>query len=144
MTEDTARAVNAFFDSYRAAFERMDAAAIADHFAYPSHIASDTGEVMLMPVAARDPWIDQVEHLLGMYRSIGVAAARIRELRPTELSPGLVQAVVRWELLDGAGRALYDFVALYTLARVEGRLRIAAIAHNEIPRYREALARARA
>lgn len=65
--------VNAFFDSYRMAFDRLDSEDIAKH----------------------------------------------------------------WELLDRAGARLYTFAATYTLAKIEGALRIAALAHNEIPSYRE-------
>ncbi len=43
--------VQRFFTSYRAAFEQSDAAAIAGHFAYPCHITSDAGEIVLMPIA---------------------------------------------------------------------------------------------
>lgn len=31
----------------------------------------------------------------------------------------------------GAGAPLYDFRAVYTLAELEGKLRVTAIAHNE-------------
>lgn len=68
-------------------------------------------------------------------------SARILNLVPTALSPRLVQVPVHWELLDPAGERLYDFQALYTLAEIEDALRITAIAHNEIRRYREYLAR---
>jgi hypothetical protein len=46
---------------------------------------------------------------------------------------------VHWALYDDAGRVLYAFEAAYTLASIDGALRISAIAHNEIPRYRECL-----
>lgn len=140
---ETAENVNAFFESYRAAFERLDAPAIADHFAYPSHITSDTGEIVLNPIPAKQDWIGEIEQLLGMYGAIGFGSARVVNLALTEISPRLVQAVVHWELRDGEGGSLYDFQAMYTLAEIDGALRISAIAHNEIPRYRECLARLR-
>lgn len=93
-----------FFESYRAAFERYDSAAIADLFGYPTHVTSDGGSA-------------------------------------STLSDRLVQATVRWALEDAGGRLLYRFDAIYTLARIDGTLRITAIAHNELPGYREALAR---
>ncbi len=136
--------VNAFMESYRAAFERLDAPAIADHFAYPSHITSDTGEIVLIPVAAKYDWIGKLEQLLGMYRAIGVTSARVLDLAATELSPRLFLAILHWELYDGSGRSLYDFEATYTLAEIDGILRIAAISHNEIPRYRACIARLQA
>ena len=39
---EAAESVNGFLESYRSAFERLDAPAIADHFAYPSHILAST------------------------------------------------------------------------------------------------------
>jgi hypothetical protein len=76
-----------------------------------------------------------------MYRAIGFSSARIRKVATTELSPGLVQAMVHWALHDGAGRPLYEFEAAYTLAKLDGAFRIAALAHNEIPRYRACVTR---
>ena len=130
-------------NSYRTAFERLDAPAIAEHFAYPSHITSDGDEIGLVAVAAKEAWIGTIEHLLGMYRSIGFGSARIRDASPTVLSPRLMQALVHWELHDGKGHLLYDFQAVYTLARIDETLRITAIAHNEMPRYRACFARLR-
>lgn len=138
---ETAERVNAFFESYRIAFERLDAPAIADHFAYPCHITSDAREIVPIFVAVKEDWIGEIERLLAMYRAIGFSSARITNLIPTELSPRLVQVLVHWALHDGVGRGLYDFQAMYTLAKVNDTLQIAAIAHNEIPRYRECLAR---
>ena len=133
--------VTDFFESYRIAFEHLDASAIAEHFAYPSHITSDTGEIALMPVVSRPEWTKQLEQLLDMYHNIGFAAAGILNLMPTELSPRLVQAVVDWELQDSTGNILYSFRAGYILVEMEGSLRISGIAHNELVQYRAYLAR---
>jgi hypothetical protein len=141
---DAAETIRAFFESYRRAFERFDASAIADHFVFPGHITADSKEIGLTSVTDRPAWIGQLDRLLGMYRAIDVASARVVELMITELSPRLFQAIVHWALDDRAGRRLYDFEAAYTLAEVGDALRITAIAHNEIPRYRECVARLRA
>lgn len=138
---ETEQSVNTFFESYRLAFERLDASAIAEHFAYPSHITSDAREIGLISIASQQGWIGEIERLLGMYRAIGFGSARILNLIPTALSPRLAQVRVHWALSDGAGQHLYDFQALYTLAEIDKAFRITAIAHNEIPRYREYLAR---
>ncbi|GAC1483842.1 MAG: hypothetical protein NVS1B5_03430 [Gemmatimonadaceae bacterium] len=53
----------------------------------------------------------------------------------------MVQARLRWALADRAARPLYEFDAMYTLARHTETFRITAIAHNEIPEYRRCLAR---
>lgn len=138
---ETVTDVTGFFESYRLAFERLDASAIADHFAYPSQMTSDTGEIVLLPVVTKPDWTRQIEQLLAMYRAIGFASARILNLALTELSPRLVQVVVDWALQDKTGSLLYTFQATYTLAKIDKAVRISGIAHNEIPKYRECLAR---
>lgn len=133
--------VDAFFDSYRAAFERSDVSAIADHFAFPLHITSDAGQVPLLTFATRQDWIGRVQQLLARRRAIGFSFARALNLVAIELSSRLVHAVVHWALLDEAGGTLYDFNAAYSLATIDGVVRITAISHNEVPRYRDCLAR---
>lgn len=140
-TNETVIYVTGFFESYRLAFERLDASAIADHFAYPSHITSDTGEIVLSPVVTKPDWTRQIEQLLAMYRAIGFASARVMNLALTELSPRLLQVVVDWALQDITGSVLYTFQAAYTLAKIDDAFRISGIAHDELPKYRECLAR---
>ena len=141
MVNDTRATAAAFFASYRAAFGRADAAAILEHFAFPCHITSEAREITLTPLASREDGERMIEQLLDMYRKVGVASARVLDLAANEISPRLVQALVHWALIDAAGNCLYAFEAAYTLASIGGALRICAIAHNEIPRYRECLAR---
>lgn len=136
--------INAFFSSYRTAFERQDAAAIADHFAFPGHVTSDAGEIVLVPITSRQEWIGKVEQLLGMYRAIGVGAAHVLDLQTVEISPRLVQTHIHWALQNAAGERLYDFDAMYTVTRSGGALHITAIAHNELPQYQACLARLKA
>ena len=143
-TPDPTAAVTRFLDSYRAAFERFDAPAIADHFAFPCHVVGAGEEVSLLAVSSREEWLPVLERLLGMYRAIGVGSARIAHLSVADLGPNLTQALVQWTLQDGAGHPLYAFDAAYTLAGVGGTLRVAALAHNEMPRSRELLVRLRA
>ena len=143
-TTDLHTTISAFFDSYRTAFERQDAAAIADHFAYPGHVTSDAGEIVLVPITNRQEWIGKVEQLLGMYRAIGVDSARVLDLTLTEISPRLLQAHIHWALQTAAGERLYDFEAIYTVAQTAGAFHIAAIAHNEMPQYQACYARLKA
>ena len=133
--------ISAFFDSYRTAFERQDAAAIADHFSYPGHVTSDAGEIVLVPITNRQEWIGKLEQLLGMYRAIAVSSARVLNLVLTEISPRLVQAHLHWALDNAAGERLYDFEAIYTLTQSNDAFHITAIAHNELPRYQACYAR---
>lgn len=139
--DDNQTTATTFFESYSAAFERADVASIVDHFAFPCHITSEATEVTLTPIASPDGGLRMVEQLLGMYRVVGVSSARVLDLAASEVSPRLVQALVHWALYDDAGELLYAFEAAYILARIDGSLRVSAIAHNEIPRYRECLAR---
>ena len=143
-TTDLQTQVNAFFDSYRGAFERQDAAAIADHFAYPGLVTSDAGEISLVPITNRQEWIDRLEQLLGMYRAIAVSSARVLDLTLSEISPRLAQAHLHWALHNAAGELLYDFEAIYTVAQSGGAFHITAIAHNEMPRYQACYARLKA
>ncbi len=143
-TPDLHSTISAFFDSYRAAFERQDAAAIADHFAYPGLVTSDAGEIALVPITHRQEWIGKLEQLLGMYRAIEVETARVLDLTLTEISPRLVTARIHWALHNAAGERLYDFEAIYTLAQTAGAFHIKAIAHNELPQYQACYARLKA
>lgn len=144
MQSETVPDVAAFFDSYRAAFERFDAVAIAALFAYPGHVAADAGAIALTPVTAEDEWIAQIAQLVAAYARAGVASARVEKLAATELSPRLYQAVLQWALHDADGKTLYRFDACYTLVRIDHALRIAALAHNELPRLQACLARQQA
>jgi len=141
MSNEVRTSVKDFFESYRAAFEALNTAAIADLFTYPLHITSDTGEISLTVIETRDDWIEQVDQLLNMYRTIGFASARILELAATGLSPRLAQAVVHWGLYDGGGSILYDFKAMYTMVMIQDNLCIAAISHDEISKVQAFLSR---
>lgn len=142
LSAETAPSVNAFFGSYRTAFERLDAPAIAGHFAYPSHITSDGGgPIVVTSIVTKQDWTRQIEQLLGMYRKIGFSSARILDTATTIISERLVQVFVRWSLFDSGGRGLYDFEAAYTLANMNGNLRITAISHNEMLKSRAYMVR---
>jgi hypothetical protein len=142
-SSETASGVQALIESYRAAFERFDAAAIADHFVYPSLITSDADEIVLIPISKRQDYLDAVEKVIAMHRQLGIPSGRIHDLSITELSPRLAQAALRMEVSDRAARTLYDFRAIYTLAKTHEAWRIAAISHNQIPRLLACLAQHR-
>ena len=135
--------VRAFFTTYCTAFIRQDAPAIAKHFAELVHVASDTGDDVRIHVATAAEWRQTIDRLLEMYRAIDVGSVEATALATDALSSRLVQARVRWALLDRAAQPLYEFDAMYTLARHTEKFRITAIAHNEIPQYRRCLARVR-
>ena len=132
--------MRAFFTTYCSAFIRQDAPAIARHFAEMIHVASDTGDDVTVHVETAAEWRKTIDHLLEMYRAIDFGWAEAIALATDALSPRLVQVRVRWSLQDRARQPLYEFDALYTLARHTETFRITAIAHNEIPQYRRCIA----
>jgi hypothetical protein len=135
--------VRAFFTSYCTAFIRQDAPAIARHFADLVHVTSDDGRDVSVRVATTNEWRTTIDRLLDMYRAIDVGKVEATGLGTDALSSRLVQARLRWALYDKAVQPLYEFDAMYTLARHTETFRITAIAHNEIPQYRNCLARIR-
>jgi hypothetical protein len=137
-------AASVFLDSYVKDFERRDAPAIAEHFRFPLQVTGDAGEVTSVSIPSRDAWMPLLERLLIAYARLDVRTARRLELYTNALSPRLGQATTRWALEDSAGDLVYQFDATYTLAETDGSLKIAAIAHNEQLRMREALAKKQA
>lgn len=133
--------VRAFFTTYCSAFIRQDAPAIVKHFAGTIQAASDTGRDVTVHIATAAEWRKTLDHLLQVYRSIDFAWAEATALTCEALSPRLVHAHLVWLLQDKARQPLYEFDALYILARHTDSFRIIAIAHNEIQRYREFSAR---
>ena len=128
--------VRAFFTSYCTAFIRLDAPTVARHFADQVHLASETGESVRTEVVDRAQGRKTIDHLLEMYRAINFGWAEVTAMSIHALSPRLVEARLRWALQDSGRAPLYEFEALYTLARHDKAFRIVAIAHNEIPQYR--------
>ena len=128
--------VRAFFTTYCTAFIRLDAPAIARHFADQVHVAGETGKGVSVQVQTSDEWRETIDHLLGMYRAINFGSAEATAMSVHPVSSRLVQASLRWALRDVNQAPLYEFDALYTLARHSETFKIIAIAHNEIPQYR--------
>lgn len=135
--------VRAFFTLYCTAFIRQDAPAIIKHYANLVHVSTDDGRDVGVTLSTIDEWRTTVDRMLEMYRAINVGSIEATGLGVDALSPRLVQTRVRWALKDKAAQPLYEFDAMYTLARHTEKFRITAIAHNEIPEYRKCLARTR-
>ena len=134
--------MRAFFTTYCSAFIRQESQAIARHFADTIQVASDTGDDVTVHVATAREWRKTIDHLLEMYRAIDFGWAEATALTCEVISPRLVHAHLRWLLQDKAHKPLYEFDALYMLARHTATFRIIAVAHNEIPEYRRCLGRA--
>jgi len=133
--------VRAFFTSYCTAFIRQDAPAIAGHFADLVHVASDDGDKVSVQVSDTADWRQTIDRILEMYRAIDVGSLEATGLATDPLSARLVQVRLRWALSDKAGGPLYEFDAMYTLARHTEKFRITALAHNELPEYRRCKAK---
>lgn len=125
-----------FFKSYRAAFSRLNAEAIADHFTCPLQITGEAREVSVSSVEERSAWTASLHRVLDMYRALAIADAQFRLLGQIQLSDRLRTAHLNWTLYDQAGDSLYEFSAVYTVARIGEPLLITAIAHDEISQYR--------
>lgn len=135
-SSDITADVRAFFTTYCTAFIRLDAPAIARHFADQVQVASETGKNVSVQVQTSEECQRSIGHLLAMYRAINFGSAEATALSVHPVSSRLVQASLHWALRDGNSAPLYEFDALYTLARHSEKFRIIAIAHNEIPQYR--------
>jgi hypothetical protein len=128
--------VRAFFTSYCTAFIRLDAPAIARHFASQVHVSTETGKTVRTHFADAAQWRRAIDELLDTYRSINFGGAEVTAISIHALSSRLVEARLRWSLRDKDGAPLYEFDAVYTLGRHDEHFRVIAIAHNEIPQYR--------
>lgn len=137
MTDDIA-AIEAMFESYCTAFERRDANALASHFAFPCHIAGDAARPVLRAFADPAEYTATIATFLDGYRRAGVAQGDILRLAVRHVGPRIARADIRWRV-RGATGPLYDFDAVYTLAKQDS-WRIAAIAHNELPQLQAVLA----
>ena len=75
-----------------------------------------------------------VAKVLALHRKLGVPVGRFQDLSVLELSPRLVQASLKMEVLNETTSYLYDFEATYSLARISGAWWVVAISHNQMPR----------
>ena len=120
--------------SYMTAFEHFQTDAVLSHYAYPCHFTSDGDEVALMPLAEPAECRPRIERVMDWHRQLGADHSRIERRARTDLSPKLTCLTIRVEVLDRQRRFLYDFDGIYTFAHTREGWRIAAIAHNQIPR----------
>lgn len=128
-------------ERYRGAFTRGDVGALVDCFAFPLQVVSATDGRAAVSVASREEWPRVLERILRAYGRLGVTACVPLAVETIEELDAVVVVRVRWALRREGGEPVYDFAALYTLGRVEGRLRIVALVHDEVPRMLAALER---
>ena len=70
---------------------------------------------------------------------MGVTTGEILELTVLDVTAMVVVVRVHWALRRDDGSDVYDFTSVYTLAHSDGSLRIAAVAHDELPKLTAAL-----
>lgn len=131
---DAALEIDRFFASYSQAFHRFDAADLARHFCYPCHIVAEGDALSLSAIASTAEYVAIITRFLSLYRRVGVRGGAILELATTFLSPRLAFVIIHWRVDGDNAAPLYEFDSAYTLVKPADDWRIAAIAHNEMPR----------
>ena len=129
-------AVKPFLEAYASAFQRSDKDAVADRYAYPVDVVTYNGGVRLLAIQSREGWLAVVERILGMYTAMGVRRAAMGDLPVVNISSQVVQARLVWALRGDGDKPLYEFEASYTLAQIDGELKIVqVISENEQPKF---------
>lgn len=117
-----------FLKSYRAAFDAFDPEAIADHYHYPSLMASmDRSDAFV----TRDDAVRVFRRILDNHRRIGYHTATVLDTSRVTLTDNLAFVTVRWRFETAAGQAISEFDCSYTLAdHGQGIHIISAIVHG--------------
>ena len=128
-----------FLEAYASEFQRQDKDAVADRYAYPAHVVTHDGHdggVALVPAPSREAWLAVIERILKMYGAMGVRRAAMIDLSVVSIASQISQAHLTWDLHGECDRPLYQFEATYTLALVNGGIKIVqVIAENEQPKF---------
>jgi hypothetical protein len=125
-------------EEYRSAFLRADLDALAKRFGFPLQVVSVTGDQVSITIAGSQDWPDVLKGLLETYRRLEVAEAVLLAVESFQPMDAVANIRVHWQLQRVDGAKVYDFTAVYTLARVDGSLKIIAIAHDELSKIRAA------
>lgn len=128
-----------FLKLYRAAFTQADLSALVDCFVFPLQVVSVADGEASSSVAYVEEWPGVLERLLGAYKRLGVTDCVPLAVEITDPMDAVAVMRVHWALQRAGREPVYDFIAVYTLAFAAGRLRIVALAHDELPKMRAAL-----
>ena len=128
-----------FMEQYRTAFKQADLSSLVDCFAFPLQVVSVADGEASSSVALLEEWPGVLERLLGAYKRLGVTDCVPLAVEITEPMDAVVVMSAHWALQRADREPVYDFTAVYTLALATGRLRIVALAHDELPKMRTAL-----
>jgi hypothetical protein len=123
-------------ERYRRAFVAGDVEAVLGCFGFPIHVVGVTAGDASISTATGEDWRHIISNLLESYRRLGVNDAEALALEVSEPLPAVFMARVHWQLQRADGSQVYNFHAVYTLARMDGNLRIVAVAHDELPKLR--------
>jgi len=128
-------------EQYCAAFGHADVGALMNCFTFPLHVAGVADGEAMTSVAHAEEWPGVLERLLEAYGRMGVTVAVPLSVEITEPMNAVAVVGVHWELQRRDREPVYDFTAVYTLARTDGQLRIVTIAHDELPKIQAAMQR---
>jgi hypothetical protein len=126
-------------EQYRAAFVRADVGDLVDCFSFPLQVLTISDGESSPSIADGEEWPGVLDRLLGAYKRLGVTDCVPLATEIIEPIDAVAVVRVNWALLREDREPVYDFTAVYTLALVAGRLRIVALAHDELPKMRAAL-----
>jgi hypothetical protein len=125
-------------EEYRSAFLRADLSALVNCFHFPLQVASIDVDEVSVSVAGSQDWPETLRGLLELYRRLGVANAAMLAVEISQPLDPMAVVRVHWDLQRADGTSVYDFIAVYTMVRVDGTRKIIAISHNELPKIRAA------
>lgn len=127
-------------ERYRAAFEGGNVGGVLDCCRCPLQVVSvDAGDPSIS-IAGEADWALNVRRLLDTYRRLGLSDAVMADISVSPLLDAMATAQVRWALHSSSGELIYDFTAVYTVVESDVGPRIIAVAHDEMPKLRAALA----
>ena len=132
-------AAQEFIEQYGRAFAHADVDALVECFAFPVQVVSVAEDRASVSMAGPGDWQGVLEGLLGAYKRLRVADVVPLAVEVSEPIDAVAVVRVHWALQRENGGPVYEFTALYTLARQDDRLSIVAIAHDELPKLQAAL-----
>lgn len=121
--------IREFFEQYRAAFNRLDGAAVARLYAVPSGIASDKGYTHW---ASQESVRGNMVALCDLYRANGFSSARFEEAFFLAQGEHFAVADLAWQIDRTDGQAPWRFNTTYNLIRTaEGWRVLLCTAYDE-------------
>jgi ketosteroid isomerase-like protein len=119
--------ITTFFESYRAAFDALDARAVAAHFAVPSMLFDEKAYTW----ATEEDVHADIQKLLTLYRDSGFVSATYEVANTLPQGDDGVTANLFWTITRSSG-APWRFHTGYTLRRLDNQWKIVlCIAYEE-------------